>query len=203
MRSHPHLYEISAWPWLERLSHRENRAITLDNVPGHEWDAIATAGFDCVYLMGVWTRSAVGRLMARTDPSLIDEYDRTLPGWTMADVPGSPYCIQAYEPDAPHGRVERARPLPRRSRRRAASASSSISCRTTRSSITPGSPSNPDFSVQGTLDDPGGRTEPVPPDRGRRRPSRFIRLRARYDSSRRGAMSRGSNYFDPRDAGGP
>jgi hypothetical protein len=103
MRRHPHLYEISAWPWLDRLSRREDRTIALDNVPGQEWDAIATAGFDCVYLMGVWKRSAVGRLMARTETSLIGEYDRTLPGWTMADVPGSPYCIQAYEPDARMG----------------------------------------------------------------------------------------------------
>jgi glycosidase len=99
MRTHPHLYEISAWPWLERLSARENRTITLENVPGRAWDAIAKAGFDCVYLMGVWKRSAAGRLMARTDPALLPEYDRTLPGWAMADVPGSPYCIQAYEPD--------------------------------------------------------------------------------------------------------
>ena len=99
MRQHPHLYEISAWPWLERLSRRESRAITLADVPGAEWDAIASQGMDIVYLMGVWQRSAVGRLMARTDSSLISEYDRVLPGWGMEDVPGSPYCIQAYEPD--------------------------------------------------------------------------------------------------------
>ena len=49
--------------------------------------------------MGVWKRSAVGRLMGRTDAALIAEYDRVLPGWAMRDVPGSPYCIQAYEPD--------------------------------------------------------------------------------------------------------
>jgi glycosidase len=99
MRKHPHLYEISAWPWLERLSRREDRHITLADVPDGTWDAIAKAGFDCVYLMGVWRRSAVGRLMARTDPGLIADYDRVLPGWEMRDVPGSPYCIQAYEPD--------------------------------------------------------------------------------------------------------
>src|SRR6266851_9054538 len=99
MRKHPHLYEISAWPWLERLSRRENRRVTLADVPDATWSAIANAGFDCVYLMGVWRRSAVGRLMGRTDPGLIAEYDRILPGWQMSDVPGSPYCIQAYEPD--------------------------------------------------------------------------------------------------------
>jgi hypothetical protein len=99
MRPHPHLYEISAWPWLERLSRAEDRRVTLADVPGAAWDAVATKGFDAVYLMGVWRRSAAGRLMARTDAGLIAEYDRILPGWAMRDVPGSPYAIQAYEPD--------------------------------------------------------------------------------------------------------
>ena len=103
MRTHPHLYEISAWPWLERLSTAANRHITLADVPGGAWDALALRGMDCVYLMGVWKRSAVGRLMARTDAALLAEYDRALPGWAMRDVPGSPYCIQAYEPDARMG----------------------------------------------------------------------------------------------------
>ena len=99
MRKHPHLYEISAWPWLERLSGRGRPRLTLGDVHAATWDAIAETGTDCVYLMGVWRRSPAGRLMGRTDPSLIAEYDRTLPGWGMNDVPGSPYCIQAYEPD--------------------------------------------------------------------------------------------------------
>ena len=99
MRHHPHLYEISVWPWLERLSSEANARITLANVPASAWDAVAARGIDCVYLMGVWRRSAIGRLMGRTDQSLIGEYDRVLPGWGMTDVPGSPYCIQAYEPD--------------------------------------------------------------------------------------------------------
>ena len=103
MRHHPHLYEISAWPWLERLSRRADRQVTLGDVPGAEWDRLASDGFDIVYLMGVWKRSGVGRLMARTDPARLGEYDRVLPGWSMRDVPGSPYSIQAYEPDARMG----------------------------------------------------------------------------------------------------
>ena len=98
-RRHPHLYEISAWPWVERLSLREGRPITLAHVPQSDWDRIGDAGFDYVYLMGVWKRSAFGRLLARTDPDLLAAYDRALPGWSMRDVPGSPYAIQAYEPD--------------------------------------------------------------------------------------------------------
>ena len=99
MRAHPHLLEISAWPWLERLSRDAGRRVTLEDVPTAHWDRIAAEGFDLVFLMGVWRRSVIGREIARTDPGLMAEYDRTLPGWTPADVPGSPYCIQAYEPD--------------------------------------------------------------------------------------------------------
>ena len=96
---HPHLLEISAWPWLERLSRATAGVVTLANVPGAEWDRIAAAGFDYVFLMGVWSRSAIGREIARTHPQLMEAYERVLPGWTRDDVPGSPYCIQRYEPD--------------------------------------------------------------------------------------------------------
>jgi hypothetical protein len=99
----PFLLELSVWPWLERLSRSERRHVTLENVPPAEWDRIAREGFELVFLMGVWTRSGIGRDLARTDPSLTREYDRVLPGWTIDDVPGSPYCIQQYEPDARMG----------------------------------------------------------------------------------------------------
>ena len=99
MQSHPHLLEISAWPWLERLSRDERRHVTLADVPPTYWDQIAQDRFDCVFLMGVWRRSGIGREIARTSAGLKAEYDRILPGWTDADVVGSPYCIQAYEPD--------------------------------------------------------------------------------------------------------
>jgi glycosidase len=99
LRTHPHLYEISAWPWLEELSAESGKRVTLGNVPAKTWDALSKRGIDCVYLMGVWRRSASGRLMARTESSLIATYDRVLPGWSMRDVPGSPYCIAGYEPD--------------------------------------------------------------------------------------------------------
>ena len=103
MRTHPHLYEISAWPWLHRLSREASRRITLADVPAAEWDAIARYGIDILYLMGVWKRSAIGRTLARTDLGLLPHYDRVLPGWSMDDIPGSPYSIQAYEPDARMG----------------------------------------------------------------------------------------------------
>jgi hypothetical protein len=95
----PHLYEISTWPWLERLSRDQGRRLTLGEVPESEWDRLAALGFHIIYLMGVWKRSGIGRQMARSDPGLMLEFDRTLPDWTLEDVPGSPYSIAAYEPD--------------------------------------------------------------------------------------------------------
>ncbi len=103
MMKNPLLLQLSVWPWLERLSQAGRRHVTLENVPAAEWDRIAREGFELVFLMGVWARSAIGRELARTDPSLVREYDRVLPGWTTDDVPGSPYCIQRYEPDARMG----------------------------------------------------------------------------------------------------
>ncbi|MEN3340302.1 MAG: hypothetical protein V7647_3978 [Acidobacteriota bacterium] len=97
--NNPLLLELSAWPWLERLSARERRHVTLATVPGPEWDRIARDGFNLLFLMGVWTRSAIGRELARSDPGMRREYDRALPGWTPEDVPGSPYCVQSYDPD--------------------------------------------------------------------------------------------------------
>jgi glycosidase len=99
IRPHPHLLEISAWPWLTRLSERAGRSLSLGDIPDAEWDRIADFGFDCVYLMGVWERSAIGRMLALDNTELRGEYDRVLPGWSTQDVAGSPYSISAYVPD--------------------------------------------------------------------------------------------------------
>lgn len=48
IRRHPHLLELSAWPWLDRLSRKAGRLITLGNVPEDAWDAYAAQGFDVV-----------------------------------------------------------------------------------------------------------------------------------------------------------
>ena len=99
----PHLFEISAWPWLERLSARENRRVMLDSVPASDWDAIAAHGFTQLFLMGVWSRSPLGRELALEDPGLRTVYDQALPGWNEDDVVGSPYCINGYVPDSRMG----------------------------------------------------------------------------------------------------
>ena len=99
LRRHPHLYEINTWPWLDRLSRRTGRHVTLASVPDAEWDGLKARGIDIVYLMGVWKRSAVGRRIARSETGGFAAYDRALPGWRLEDIVGSAYCISGYEPD--------------------------------------------------------------------------------------------------------
>lgn len=99
LRANPHLYEINAWPWLDTLSAKLGRSITLSEVPDAEWDALAQKGFDIVWLMGVWSRSEVSRRLDLGKLAARPGYGAALPGWTPADVIGSPYSVTQYVPD--------------------------------------------------------------------------------------------------------
>lgn len=99
LRSHPHLYEINTWAWLEQLSMRLGRTVKLADVPDAEWDSLARLGFDIVWLMGVWQRSPESRRIALGDAENFPLYDRALPGWRSEDVISSPYAVAQYVPD--------------------------------------------------------------------------------------------------------
>ena len=96
---HPTLYEINTWAWLYDLSQRYGRRITLGDVPPAAWDALATPGFDAVWLMGVWTRSAASARIARAHPDLQAGFRAALPDFSPADVIGSPYAVGDYTVD--------------------------------------------------------------------------------------------------------
>lgn len=100
---YPTVYEINTWAWLEDLSRARGRRVTLGDVPQTELERLASAGFDAVWLMGVWERSPAARAFSRTDPSLREEYARTLPDFTESDIVGSPYAIRIYRADATLG----------------------------------------------------------------------------------------------------
>ena len=95
----PLIYEINTWVWLGELSRRHKRPVTLAGVPPEEWEAIASMGFDTVWLMGVWRRSPAGMKLARSLQPLLEEYAKALPDFTPDDIPGSPYCIRDYTVD--------------------------------------------------------------------------------------------------------
>jgi len=106
LRAHPHLFEINTWTWLEQISARLGRAVRLGDAPDAEWDALARRGFDIVWLMGVWRRSAESRRLALSDTANFAQYDRARPGWRPEDVIASPYAVAEYVPDARIGSWE-------------------------------------------------------------------------------------------------
>ena len=79
--TNPSLYEINTWPWLEAISRHEGRAIDLGSVPDHYWAEIADLGFDGVWLMGVWQRSAAGVAIAMSNDDLRASFGAALPDW--------------------------------------------------------------------------------------------------------------------------
>ncbi len=105
-RANPHLYEINTWAWLEKLSQQQKRQIQIGDVPDSVWDEIAARGFNIVWLMGVWRRSAESRRQNLDDPPNFPKYSAALPGWTAADVISSPYAVTGYVPDARIGTWE-------------------------------------------------------------------------------------------------
>jgi hypothetical protein len=97
--AHPLVLEIDTWPWLTELSASEERRVDLGSVPARVWDAVAAAGYDLVWLMGVWERSPAGIAVAREDPELMQSFRAALPDLAEDDVVGSPYCVRDYVVD--------------------------------------------------------------------------------------------------------
>jgi hypothetical protein len=98
---HPLIYEINTWVWLDELSRRTDRDLTLASVPDAEWDHIAVLGFDAVWLMGVWKRSPEGIRISMANDGLLADFRRALPDFMDRDNVGSPYCVRRYVVD-PH-----------------------------------------------------------------------------------------------------
>jgi glycosidase len=95
--------EINTWVWLYDLEEKTGTQLTLDTVPDEEWDRLQSLGFNAVWLMGVWTRSPLGRRISQANVDLYAEYAESLPDWQMNDLPGSPYCIKEYSVDPRFG----------------------------------------------------------------------------------------------------
>lgn len=92
----PIIYEINTWVWLNDLSRQYNITITLGTVPSEEWEAIASLGVDAVWLMGVWERSPAGIRVANETEALLADFHQALPNYTPADNVGSAYCVRNY-----------------------------------------------------------------------------------------------------------
>ena len=89
------LYEINTPIFLREVGLRVGHAVTLADVPEHEWDAIAHPGIDTVWFMGVWKRSPIAHDMAKREEWL----KNALPDMQDEDLLGSAYSIQDYVVD--------------------------------------------------------------------------------------------------------
>jgi len=96
---YPTMYEINTWVWLVEISRKLGRTVDLGSVPTTEWDAIASRGFDAVWLMGVWERSPAGIAIANRNSGLLADFRRALPDFRTYDNVGSPYCVRQYVAD--------------------------------------------------------------------------------------------------------
>eukprot|EP00696_Hemimastix_kukwesjijk_P002005 gnl/Hemi2/12449_TR4245_c0_g1_i1.p1 gnl/Hemi2/12449_TR4245_c0_g1~~gnl/Hemi2/12449_TR4245_c0_g1_i1.p1 ORF type:complete len:550 (+),score=133.09 gnl/Hemi2/12449_TR4245_c0_g1_i1:162-1652(+) len=91
------VYEISTRPWLYELSQKYGREIsTLADIPQLELQQLADAHIDVVWFMGLWHLGPFGLQHDITDPGLLQGYAQTLPGFTTADIIGSPYAVTEF-----------------------------------------------------------------------------------------------------------
>jgi hypothetical protein len=98
---HPAIYQINTWVWLSAIGAKIGRAVDLSSVPAAEWGAIAKFGFEAVWLMGVWERSATCIAISNQNQSLLNDFHRALPDFRPEDNVGSAYSIRRYVAD-PH-----------------------------------------------------------------------------------------------------
>src|SRR4029079_13505123 len=51
------------------------------------------------YLLGIWQTGPAGRAISRSSETVLKEAQRYLPDFTQKDIVGSPFAVQAYEPN--------------------------------------------------------------------------------------------------------
>ncbi|NTV02054.1 MAG: alpha-amylase [Chlorobiaceae bacterium] len=93
----PLVYEINTRVWLKELSVKLGRTITLEEVPDQEFELFSEAGFDIVWLMGVWKPSRYSAAISAAHGSLRTEFLEHLKDLHPDDIVGSPYSIPSYE----------------------------------------------------------------------------------------------------------
>lgn len=87
------IYEINTRVWLNTLSRRYGKPVTLANVPDEAARELGALGVHAIWLMGVWARSPLGIAGALRYKH---EYVGALPDLTDADIIGSAYAIGDY-----------------------------------------------------------------------------------------------------------
>src|SRR6476659_7671825 len=93
---YPSLYQINTRVWLNKLSRRLGKAVSLDDIPESELDRFAEMGFDWIWLLSVWQTGPESQKISRTNPDWRGEFQETLHDLIDDDIPGSGFAITAY-----------------------------------------------------------------------------------------------------------
>jgi glycosidase len=96
MMRYTSLYQINTRVWLRELADRLGRPATLADIPDEFLNQIASLGFDYVWFLGLWQTGPAGRQVSLSHSDWLMEFQATLPGFTEADVSGSPFAIAGY-----------------------------------------------------------------------------------------------------------
>jgi len=99
MRTNPHILEVNAARWLLWLGHRYGKKMTICHVPDEILDTIKSAGFDAVWLMGVWQRSPRALEIARNNAELARAISFQNPSFKKEDICASPFAVYDYSVD--------------------------------------------------------------------------------------------------------
>lgn len=99
MRTNPHILEINTRAWLKRLEAQTGRPVKLNTVPEATWEKIKNAGFDAVWLMGVWKQSPAAEHIARENTDIQNQIRAVKPDFNPQDITASPYAVYDYVVD--------------------------------------------------------------------------------------------------------
>src|SRR5437764_11270911 len=92
---YPSLFQVNTRVRLSDLAATLGRRATLEDITDAELEALARDGFDVVWMLGVWQTGDAGRAVSR-NPQWNEEYRRTLPDLTPADIVGSCFAVRDY-----------------------------------------------------------------------------------------------------------
>jgi glycosidase len=92
----PALYQINTRVWLSEKSVQLGRPATLDDVTDAELDALAEAGFDWIWFLGVWQTGVAGQKVSCANPEWRSEFRHTLVDFLESDICGSCFAIVDY-----------------------------------------------------------------------------------------------------------
>jgi hypothetical protein len=90
------MFQINTRVWLNRLSRKAGKPITLAEIDDATFDGFAEQGFDWIWLLSVWQTGAAGRAVWRGNPQWRAEFKALLPDLSEDDISGSGFAITAY-----------------------------------------------------------------------------------------------------------